>query len=303
MIKAEAKRLGFLDCGIAKARFLEEEAPNLENWLKNKRNGEMHYMENHFDKRLDPRKLVPGAKSVISLLHNYFPKETQLDNDAPRIAKYAYGEDYHFVLKRKTRQLLQFIHENIGHAEVRIFTDSAPVMDKIWAKLAGIGWQGKNSNIITKQGSYVFIAEIIIDLELSYDTPIQDYCGTCKRCLISCPTHAIIKPGVVDGSKCISYFTIELRDKIPEEMQGKMANNAFGCDICQDVCPWNFRAEANQEPAFEPHPDLIKMSKEEWFSLSEEKYREVFKKSAVKRAKYSGFMRNLAFLQNKNLHT
>lgn len=299
LIKQEAKRLGFDDCGIAKARFLEEEAPHLENWLKQGRHGKMKYMENHFDKRLDPTKLVPGARSVISLIHNYTPKQIQKHPNAPRIAKYAYGEDYHFVLKRKARQLMQFINQNIGAVQGRIFTDSAPVMDKIWAKLAGIGWHGKNGNIITKTGSYVLIAELIIDLELEYDTPIQDYCGTCRRCLIACPTKAIIQPGTVDGSKCISYFTIELRDNIPQHMQGKMANNAFGCDICQDVCPWNYRSQPHNEPAFDPHPDLIEMTKQQWYNLTKEKYNEIFKKSAVKRAKYSGLMRNIQFLQQK----
>ena len=296
LIKQEALRLGFDNGGIAKARFLHEEAEHLESWLKNSSHGKMQYMENHFDKRLDPTKLVPGAKSIISLIHNYTPVQIQNPN-APRIAKYAYGQDYHFVLKRKARRLMEFIQQNIGKVEGRVFTDSAPVMDKVWAKQAGIGWLGKNSNLITKKGSYVLIAELIIDLELAYDTPMKDFCGTCQRCIISCPTKAIVKPGVVDGSKCISYFTIELRDKIPEQMHGKMANNAFGCDICQDVCPWNYRSEPHNEPDFSPHPDLITMTKQEWYNLSEEKYREIFKKSAVKRAKYTGLMRNLNFLK------
>jgi len=296
LIKQEAKRLGFDNCGIAKARFLHEEAEHLESWLKNGSHGKMQYMENHFDKRLDPTKLVPGAKSVISLIHNYTPAKIQNPN-APRIAKYAYGQDYHFVLKRKARQLMEFIQQNIGKVEGRVFTDSAPVMDKVWAQQAGIGWLGKNANLITQKGSYILIAELIIDLELAYDIPIKDFCGTCQRCILSCPTKAIVKPGVVDGSKCISYFTIELRDKIPEQMQGKMANNAFGCDICQDVCPWNYRSEPHNEPDFTPHPDLISMTKQEWYNLSEEKYREIFKKSAVKRTKYSGLMRNLNFLK------
>jgi len=296
LIKQEAQRLGFDNCGIAKARFLHEEAGHLESWLKNGSHGKMQYMENHFDKRLDPTKLVPGAKSIVSLIHNYTPSQVQNPN-APRIAKYAYGQDYHFVLKRKARQLMEFIQENIGKVEGRVFTDSAPIMDKVWAQQAGIGWLGKNSNLITKKGSYMLIAELIIDLELAYDTPIKDFCGTCQRCIISCPTKAIVKPGVVDGSKCISYFTIELRDKIPEQMHGKMSNNMFGCDICQDVCPWNYRSEPHNEPDFSPHPDLIAMTKQEWYQLSEEKYREIFKKSAVKRAKYTGLMRNLNFLK------
>ena len=299
LIKAEALRLGFSDCGFAKARFLSEEAQNLENWLKNNSHGEMHYMANHFDKRLDPTILVPGAKSVISLLYNYFPEKQQI-TEAPQIAKYAYGQDYHLIVKDKAKQLFNYIHENIGKIEGRIFVDSAPILEKAWAKLAGIGWIGKNSNLITKSGSFFFLAELIIDLDLSYnEKPIEDYCGTCNRCIIACPTNAIIKPGVVDGSKCISYFTIEYKNELPANYKGKFANNAFGCDICQDVCPWNKRIEYHKEPLFQPHPELLNFKKDDWENLSEEKYRELFKKSAVKRTKYAGLKRNLDFLLKK----
>lgn len=297
-IKSESQRLGFDYCGISKADFLEEEAPRLENWLNNNMHGQMSYMQNHFDKRLDPRLLVPGAKSVISLLLNYYPSEKQKDKTAPKISKYAFGEDYHFVIKEKLNHLLEFIRENIGEVDGRVFVDSAPVMDKAWAKKSGLGWTGKNSNLINKNnGSFYFIAELIIDLELEQDGPIKDYCGTCTRCMDACPTDAIIAPYVVDGSKCISYFTIELKENIPNEVKGKFENWMFGCDICQDVCPWNRFSKPHKEKHFQPKDDLLGMTKSDWEELTEETFKQVFKNSAVKRTKFTGLKRNLEFLK------
>jgi epoxyqueuosine reductase len=297
-IKAEAKRLGFEFCGISKANFLEEEAPRLENWLNKNMHGQMSYMQNYFDKRLDPRLLVPGAKSVISLLLNYYPAETQTDPAAPKISKYAYGADYHFVIKEKLNLLLESIQQNIGAVEGRAFVDSAPVMDKVWAKKSGLGWIGKNSNLINKQhGSFYFIAELITDLELEIDGPIKDYCGTCTRCIDACPTNAIVAPYVVDGSKCISYFTIELKDNIPNDVAGKFDNWAFGCDICQDVCPWNRFTKPTTEKHFNANAQLLGMSKTDWHELTEETFKRVFKDSAVKRTKYKGLKRNLEFIK------
>ena len=298
LIKAEAHRLGFSFVGFSKADFLEEEAPRLEKWLKDKHHGEMSYMENNFDKRLDPRLLVEGSKSVISLLYNYHSNQIQSDSSAPKISTYAYGEDYHFVVKRKLKSLLYFIQEKIGEVDARVFVDSAPVLDRAWAKNAGLGWVGKNANLINKnQGSYFFIAEVILDLDLSYDSPIQDYCGTCTKCIDACPTGAIIQPYVVDGSKCISYFTIELKEAIPQEVKGKMDNWMFGCDICQQVCPWNSFSLQHNEPAFNPHPDLLSMSKGDWEDLQEDMFKELFRKSAVKRTKFEGLKRNITFLK------
>ncbi|MGS2762357.1 tRNA epoxyqueuosine(34) reductase QueG [Sinomicrobium sp. M5D2P9] len=299
-IKAEAKRLGFMSCGISKAEFLEEEAPRLEQWLKRNMHGEMGYMENHFDKRLDPRLLVDGAKSVISLTLNYFPEEVQpRDTDSPKISKYAYGRDYHFVIKDKLKQLLEFIREEIGEVGGRAFVDSAPVLDRAWATRSGLGWIGKNSNLITKKvGSFFFIAELIVDLELEYDHPVTtDHCGSCTACIDACPTQAIAEPMVVDGSKCISYFTIELKGNIPAEFDGKLDDWMFGCDVCQDVCPWNRFSKAHSEPLFDPHPDLLKMSKKDWEEITEDVFREIFRKSAVKRTKYEGLKRNIKFLK------
>jgi epoxyqueuosine reductase len=259
--------------------------------------GQMHYMENHFDKRLDPRLLVEGAKSVVSLLLNYYPPET-LPADSFQLSKYAYGQDYHFVIKDKLKSLLAYILENIGEVDGRAFVDSAPVLDKAWAKKSGLGWVGKNSNLITPQvGSFYFIAELIIDLELEYDGPIKDYCGTCTKCLDACPTDAITEPYVVDGSKCISYFTIELKDKIPEAVNGKFGNWVFGCDICQDVCPWNRFAKPHQEPGFTLDPALQKLTKNDWQELTEDVFRQVFRKSAVKRTGYNGLLRNIKFVE------
>lgn len=298
LIKAEAKRLGFDYVGVSKADFLEEEAPRLENWLNNNMHGQMSYMQNYFDKRLDPRLLVPGAKSVISLLLNYFPSENQVDDTAPKISKYAYGKDYHIVIKEKLNQLLEFIKENIGEVDGRAFVDSAPVMDKAWAKKSGLGWIGKNSNLINKSsGSFYFIAELILDLDLEYDGAVKDYCGTCTKCIDACPTDAIIAPYVVDGSKCISYFTIELKENIPDDVKGKMENRMFGCDICQDVCPWNRFSKPHQEPLFKANEELLGMKKEDWIELTEETFRRVFKDSAVKRTKFTGLKRNIEFLK------
>ena len=298
LIKSEAKRLGFDFCGISKADFLEEEAPRLESWLNNNMHGQMSYMQNYFDKRLDPRLLVPGAKSVVSLLLNYFPSQEQTDTSAPKISKYAYGSDYHQVIKDKLTSLLEFIKEEIGNVAGRSFVDSAPVLDKAWAKKSGLGWIGKNSNLINKeQGSFYFIAELIIDLDLEEDGPIKDYCGTCTRCIDACPTDAIVDPYVVDGSKCISYFTIELKDQIPQNVQGKLENWVFGCDICQDVCPWNRFSKPNSEKQFQAKPELLGMTNKDWCELTEETFNRVFKSSAVKRTKYSGLKRNIGFVK------
>lgn len=300
LVKQEAAKLGFDFVGIAKAAFMEEEARRLEDWLNQGYHGRMSYMENHFDKRVDPTKLVPGAKSVISLIYNYSPAHTQSDPAAPKIARYAYGEDYHFVLKRKLKTLLEILRREIGEIDGRCFVDSAPVMERDWAKRAGNGWIGKNTLLIhPKQGSYFFLAELITDLELSEDAPIKDYCGTCKKCIEACPTDAIAENGyVLDGSKCISYATIELKDAIPEEFKGKMENWMFGCDICQEVCPWNRFSKSHDEPTFEPHENLLEMTKAEWMEITEEVFQQLFRKSAVKRTKYAGLQRNLGFLKN-----
>jgi len=296
-IKAKAKELGFMSCGVSKAGFLEQEAPRLEDWLNKNRNGEMHYMENHFDKRLDPTLLVPGAKSVVSLLLNYYPEETQRE-DAYKISKYAYGTDYHFVIKDKLKDLLEAIRAHIGEVDGRAFVDSAPVLDKAWAAKSGLGWVGKNSNLLTKQvGSFFFIAELIIDLELEYDTPVTDHCGSCTACIDACPTQAIVDPYVVDGSKCISYFTIELKNEIPDYAKGKMDDWMFGCDVCQDVCPWNRFSKPHNEPLFNPKPELLQYSKKEWKELTQEVFSEIFKKSPVKRTKFSGLKRNIDFIE------
>jgi epoxyqueuosine reductase len=299
LIKAEAKRLGFLSCGISKAGFLEEEALRLERWLNNNRHGEMRYMENHFDKRLDPTKLVEGSKSVISLLLNYYPHEIQKDENAPKLSKYAYGMDYHFVIKDKLKSLLNVIEENIGAVEGRAFVDSAPVLDKAWAAKSGLGWIGKHSNLISqKVGSFYFIAELILDLDLEYDTPTTDHCGTCTACIDACPTQAIVEPYVVDGSKCISYFTIELKEQLPLEMKGQFNDWMFGCDVCQDVCPWNRFSKPHNEPLFNPHPELLEMSRKDWEEITQDVFSKIFKKSAVKRTKFSGLTRNIQFLKD-----
>lgn len=302
MIKAEAKRLGFMACGFSKAEFLEDEAPRLENYLKNNYHGKMGYMENHFDKRLDPTLLVPDSKSVISLLYNYFPEEKQRP-DTYKISKYAYGFDYHFVIKDKLRELLHFIHENIGEVSGRAFVDSAPVLDKAWASRSGLGWVGKHSLLLTKQkGSFYFVSELILDLELEYDSPVTDHCGSCTACIDACPTGAIVDAKVVDGSKCISYFTIELKDELPSSMKGKFDDWIFGCDICQDVCPWNRFSKSHREPLFNPHPQLLEMEKKEWEEITQEVFREIFRKSAVKRTKFAGLKRNISFVSKQDEH-
>lgn len=298
LIKEEAARLGFLSCGISKAEFLEEEAPRLEEYLQNNRNGKMQYLENHFDKRLDPTKLVEGAKSVVSLIYNYYPQEKQRE-DTYKISKYAYGRDYHFVLKDKMKQLLDFIQEEIGEVNGRAFVDSAPVMDKAWAAKSGLGWVGKHSLLLRKQeGSFHFVAELIIDLDLDYDTPVTDHCGSCTACIDACPTQAIVEPYKVDGSKCISYFTIELKDEIPLSEQGKFEDWMFGCDICQDVCPWNRFSKPHNEPLFNPSPDLLQLDKGDWEEITQDIFSELFRKSAVKRTKFTGLKRNIKFLKS-----
>lgn len=296
MIKQEALRLGFMSCGISKADFLEVEAPRLEKWLNQNMHGQMQYMENHFDKRLDPRLLVEGAKSVVSLTLNYYPQEQQQE-DTFKISKYAYGEDYHFVIKDKLKDLLAFIQDNIGEVDGRVFVDSAPVLDKAWAAKSGLGWIGKNNNLISRQsGSFFFIAELILDLELDADGITTDHCGTCTKCIDACPTNAIEQPYIVNGSKCISYLTIELKDAIPDEFQGKLDDWMFGCDVCQDVCPWNRFAKPHSEPQFSPKEELINYNKQEWKELTRELFNGIYKKSAVKRTKYEGLMRNIDFL-------
>lgn len=299
MIRTEAARLGFAFCGFAKAQQMDEEARRLEAWLNKGLHGKMTYMENYFDLRTDPSKLVPGAKTVIVLMHNYFPKEKQQDPAAPRLARYAYGEDYHFVIKRKLQQLLAFIQENAGEVNGRCFVDSAPVLERDWAERAGLGWKGKNTLLINpKAGSYYFLAELILDLELQADAPMRDHCGTCRRCIEACPTDAISPEGyLLDANKCTSYLTIELREAIPESFKGKLENWMFGCDICQEVCPWNRFSKPHEEPAFEPQEDLMKMSRQEWMEITEEVFQKLFKGSAVKRTRFKGLKRNLDFLK------
>ena len=297
-IKEQALALGFLSCGISKAGFMEDEAPRLEHWLNTNQHGEMHYMENHFDKRLDPTLLVPGAKSVVSLTLNYYNSEKQTDPNAPKISQYAYGKDYHFVIKDKLKELLSRINNQIGAVDGRVFVDSAPVMDKAWAAKSGLGWIGKNSNLLSKQvGSFFFIAELILDLELESDHPVTDHCGSCTACIDACPTDAITNPYQVDGSKCISYFTIELKDALPTEFKGKMDDWMFGCDVCQDVCPWNKFSKPHEEPLFNPHPELLQMTSSDWTELTAETFQKVFNDSAVKRTKLEGLTRNIEFLK------
>mgnify|MGYP000882172153 FL=1 len=297
LIKHWAKELGFTHCGIAQATFLEEEAPRLESWLKQNFQGEMHYMENHFDMRLDPRLLVPEAKSVISLSYNYY-NSTKQPEGALKIAKYAFGEDYHFVVKDKLKILLENIQTHIGEVQGRCFTDSAPILEHAWAKRAGVGWQGKHSLLLQKQrGSFFFLAEIILDVELEYDIPFMtDHCGTCTACIDACPTNAIMENRIVNGSKCISYATIELKDDIPDSFKGHMEDWMFGCDICQDVCPWNRFSQEHNEPRFLPNEKLISMHRKEWIDISKEVFSEIFKKSPVKRTKYEGLKRNIDFI-------
>ncbi len=297
-VKSAAQSLGFDFCGIAKAARLEEDERRLTSWLNKGFNGSMNYMANYFELRVDPTKLVPGAKSVITLLLNYFPEQQQ-NPDAPQISKYAYGKDYHEVIKSKLKIFLQTLKENIGDIHGRGFTDSAPVLERSWAVKSGLGWVGKNGNLITKNnGSFFFIATLITDLELESDDPfIKDYCGTCTKCIDNCPTNAILPDKVIDGSKCISYFTIELKEMlIPQEMKGKFENQMFGCDICQDVCPWNRFAKPSQEPNFAPLNEILNFTKNDWEELTEESFKIIFGKSPLKRSKFEGIKRNLKFL-------
>ena len=299
LIKDKANELGFISCGISKAEFLEEEAPRLEKWLNQNLNGKMAYMERNFDKRLDPRLLVPDSKSVISLLFNYYTNKKQEDNQSPKISTYAFGEDYHFVIKRKLKELMNYIKIKIGDVGGRVFVDSAPIMEKAWASKSGLGWIGKNTNLISKKtGSFFFIAEVIVDLELEYDSPTTDHCGSCTKCIDACPTEALIAPYQIDGSKCISYLTIELKDQIPNEFKDKMDNWAFGCDVCQTVCPWNRFANEHEEESFTPKEELLKMTKNEWSEITEEVFDKVFKNSAIKRTKFDGLKRNIKFLKS-----
>ena len=296
-IKATATRLGFSFCGISRAEFLEEEAPRLEAWLKKGYQGKMQYLENYFDKRLDPSLLVPGAKSVVSLLYNYYP-ERELSASDLKIARYAYGEDYHFVIKEKLKLFMEEIYAHIGHVEGRVFVDSAPVMERAWAKKSGLGWTGKNSLLINKEaGSFFFLAEMIMDLELEYDGPVKDYCGTCTACMDACPTNAIAEPYVVDGSRCISYFTIELKEEIPTDYKGKFQNWIFGCDICQEVCPWNRFAKPHDEPRFAPSEEVSSLDSHEWRELTEDVFQKLFRRSPLKRAQFKGIKRNIQFLE------
>jgi epoxyqueuosine reductase len=300
LVKSTARQLDFSFCGISKARFLHEEANHLEEWLKRNYHGKMGYMENHFEKRLDPTKLFPGAKSVISLVLNYYPKEDLVDKSELKIAKYAYGEDYHFVIKDKLKVFLELLHEKIGSIEGMAYVDSAPVMERTWAQKSGAGWIGKNSLLLNRSmGSFFFLAELIVDLELEYDGPIKDYCGTCTACMDACPTDAIPEPYVVDGSRCISYFTIELKDEIPTEFKGKFDNWIFGCVICQDVCPWNRFSTPHHEERFDSPPELAAMTHHDWKNITEEVFGKLFKRSAVKRTKFKGLKRNIEFLKKK----
>ena len=297
LIKAKAQKFGFQNCGISKAGFLEEDARPLENWLQNHYHGQMQYMENYFDKRLDPTLLVEGSKSVISLSYNYFPEENISGSDTFKISKYAYGQDYHEIIKAILEEMVAELKEEIGDFHCRVFTDSAPVLERSWARKSGIGWVGKNANLITKQsGSFYFLAEIICDLELSEDEPTTDHCGTCRKCIDACPTDAIISEKIIDGSKCISYATIELKNEIPESFKNKMEDWMFGCDICQDVCPWNRFSVPHQQEKFKPNHLLKSYTKKDWQELSQELFSEIFRKSPVKRTKFAGLKRNISFL-------
>lgn len=300
-IKQEAYRLGFELVGIAEAKELTEEAKRLEQWLKQHQHGSMAYMENHFDKRINPRKLVDGAKTVISLGYNYYTESSQSDKESPKISKYAYGKDYHFVVKDKLKELLSTLQNEFGAINGRCFVDSAPVLERDWAKHSGIGWTGRNTLTINpKKGSYFFLAELIIDLSAQADHAMKDYCGTCRRCIDACPTEAIHPNGYwLDASKCISYLTIELKEAIPSEFKGKMDNWMFGCDVCQDVCPWNRFSKPHNEPEFEPFPQLLSYSKKQWEEITHEVFTQLFKDSAVKRTKFEGLRRNIGFLRGE----
>lgn len=299
-IKKKAFELGFLDCGISKVDFLAEEKPRLERWLNRGLHGEMSYMARHVDMRLDPRLIFEGAQSVISVLLNYYPKQKQQDAQAPVLSKYAYGKDYHFVLKGKLNELLTFIQNEVAPCNGRSFVDSAPVLDKAWAVKAGLGWVGKHTNLISvEHGSFFFIGELIVDLELPADSKtVRDHCGTCTRCIDACPTQAIVAPQVVDARRCISYQTIELKGSLDERLKNQFEDRVFGCDICQDVCPWNLKSESHQEPDFEPHPKLLELTRNEWMEMDKPLFNELFRKSAVKRTKFEGLKRNLEFIED-----
>ena len=302
LIKQKAEKFGFQSCGISKAEFLEEEALRLETWLNKGYHGEMKYMENHFDKRLNPTLLVDGAKSVISLSYNYFPKVKIDEINNFKISKYAYGEDYHEVIKDILKEMVAELQEEIGEFGFRVFVDSAPVLEKAWARKSGLGWVGKNANLITKKhGSFYFLAEIICDLELEYDLAVTDHCGSCRACIDACPTQAIVSDRIVDGSKCISYATIELKNEIPDYFNGKMDDWIFGCDVCQDVCPWNRFSAPTLQEKFAPNFQKLNFRKNEWKELTQELFSEIFKKSAVKRTKFSGLMRNVNLLNDHSL--
>lgn len=300
-IKAKALELGFLSCGISEADFLSDEKDALQKWLQQGMHGEMSYMERNQEMRLDPRLIFEGARSVISVLLNYYPKKEQQDAEAPVLSKYAYGKDYHFVLKEKLNLLLKYIQEEIAPCNGRPFVDSAPVLDKAWAAKAGLGWIGKHSNLISvEHGSFFFIGELIVDLPLEPDQKtVRDHCGTCTRCIDACPTQAIVAPGIVDARRCISYQTIELRGELDNKLKDQFKNRVFGCDICQDVCPWNLKSEPHQEPDFEPHPQLLELTRKEWMDMDHALFNELFRKSAVKRTKYDGLKRNLRFLDDQ----
>ena len=304
LIKAKARELGFLDCGISRATFLSGEKSRFEDWLQQDFCGKMSYMKRNFEMRLDPRLIFEGAKSVVSVLLNYYPKEKQADPHAPVISKYAFGKDYHFVLKEKLTILLEFIQKEIAPCNGRPFVDSAPVLDKAWASRAGLGWIGKNSNLISvEHGSFFFIGELVLDLDLKPDEErITNHCGTCSRCIDACPTKAIVSPYVVDARKCISYQTIELKGELDETLKGRFENRVFGCDICQDVCPWNLKSESHEVAEFEPHPKLMELTKQEWMDMDKTLFNELFRNSAVKRTKYDGLKRNLEFLNSPEEH-
>ena len=296
-LKQKALELGFVSVGVSKAEELTDEAPRLERWLTEGMHGEMKYMQGHFDKRLDPRKLVPGTKSVVSLLFNYHNPDANTREGEYKISQYALGTDYHFVLKRKLKELLKMMKEEWGDLDGRVFVDSAPVLERVWAAKSGLGWIGKNSLLLSKKmGSYFFTAEMMLDIEFEYDVPVADHCGSCTSCIDACPTGAIIQPYVVDGSKCISYFTIELKGEIPEPMAGKFDEWIFGCDVCQEVCPWNRHSSPTKESEFEPPNGLLKMTKSDWVDLTEEVFRDYFKSSPVMRAGFEGLKRNIKFL-------
>jgi len=300
MIKAEALKLGFDGCGISGADYLEDDARRLNDWLAKGYQGDMSYMEHYFEKRTDPRKLVEGARSVISVILNYFPEKKQ-NNDAPVVSAYAFGRDYHGVIRKKLKELLKFIQASIAPTRGRAFTDSAPVLDRAWAARSGLGWIGRNTNLISPEaGSYFFIGSLIVDLPLGYDKPITDFCGDCNRCIRACPTNAILSDRIIDARRCISYLTIENKSEIDPAFKDQFRDRVFGCDICQEVCPWNRRATPHQVREFEPLPGLLEMTRQEWYTLDEEKFESLFSMSALKRARFKGLRRNLEFIRDRS---